>query len=193
MCPTRSTWRRGHVGMSPTDANLATQLDVGIGTACDPGCGQPTVERRDKVLASACATTRDWAVPETSAGVLLVMIAGLAGTRGGASLVCITWGHGDADRGHGPRARWSQRSTDRSSRDLRDEPAMSTRSHRRPALTVQATLVVRPPGTSRYALPRPPSPAQMRRSVRGAGSPGRPSCARVRTRRCGAAGPMHVG
>jgi hypothetical protein len=41
---------------------------------------------------------------------------------------------------------------------------MSTRSHRRPALTVQATLVVRPPGTSRYALPRPPSPAQMRRS-----------------------------
>jgi hypothetical protein len=31
------------VGVRPTNVDLATQLDVGIGTACDPGCGQPTV------------------------------------------------------------------------------------------------------------------------------------------------------
>jgi hypothetical protein len=33
---------------------------------------------------------RGWAVLETSAGVLLVMIPGLTGIRGGASFVCIT-------------------------------------------------------------------------------------------------------
>jgi hypothetical protein len=45
------------VGVRPTDVSLATKLDVGIGAACDPGCGQPTVERVDQVLAPACATT----------------------------------------------------------------------------------------------------------------------------------------
>jgi hypothetical protein len=164
MCPSRPAWRRGARGREANRCKSRHRARRGTGTACDPGCEQPTVECFDQVLAPACATTPRLGRAGDQCG-RAVGDDCRPGRYSGRGVVGVHhWGHGDADRGNGPRARWSQRSTDRSSRDLREEPAMSTRSHRRPALTVQATLVVRPPGTSRYALPRPPSPAQMRRS-----------------------------
>jgi hypothetical protein len=90
------------VGVRPTDANLATQLDVGIGTACDPGCGQPTVERVDQVLAPACATTPRLGRAGDQCG-RAVGDDCRPGRYSGRGVVGVHhWGHGDGDRGRPP-------------------------------------------------------------------------------------------